>query len=433
MAALTSSEHNVTDAAWQWPPVFHNVTALYEMSAWRPLPVSLPWLGGHDRCVSGSAAARRDGPAPRRNQIPRALLERSMPRCGGIAFYHLPKTGGSTVECFLGAQRQHACCYRGTCGRCRYWSKARGRPQCQHRDLISPRIWARLSTVSGLARRFLLPDDLFRVRNLSTVMRNGFRFVASYHLGPVDGVPGMNTAQTSVLRYAYLRDRVFGSLGCRLVVATFLRHPVAQLLSAWRYTRGNPEMSGRDLAQVAMDHREVMLGIDSRLYRTRFNGLFGPTVGDIPVGTLGRADTGGDFEAYASQQASSMAAHVLEPLLHLFDVVGHLERFDESLLLLIDAAGLQAPYACPAHVNRNAECDSSPQRCKNATEWALVARLMPELVHWYELRLARFDDATRARGKRFATRVRLLRQGRNDLAHKLRHEEHRRRYLDAES
>ena len=74
-----------------------------------------------------------------------------------------------------------------------------------------------------------------------------------------------------------------------------------------------------------------------------------------------------------------------------FDVVGHTERFAESLLLLTDAAGLQDPLGCPLKQNRG-------RYTPNATEASLVeAVLGAPLVRWYTNRLAAFDRSNKGR------------------------------------
>ena len=102
-----------------------------------------------------------------------------------------------------------------------------------------------------------------------------------------------------------------------------------------------------------------------------------------------------------------------------------------SLLLLIDAAGLQAPLACstprnvqpqecsigarrgrsPASLARNPDGMAGCYNTSQGTErWRAVAATMPALVAWYDERLRLFDAAVARRGPRFSMRVAKLRE-----------------------
>ena len=92
-------------------------------------------------------------------------------------------------------------------------------------------------------------------------------------------------------------------------------------------------------------------------------------------------------------------------------------RTRDPQLMLIDAAGLQSPTACPVPGNARACGMVSRTRGErrgcyghNATHHAMVADAVPHLVRWYDQRLARFDADVRARGADFQERLQLLRQ-----------------------
>ena len=366
------------------------------------------WNGERSRC---SSVARS---SPRPGVTAAGVVQAPLPSCGGVVFFHLPKTGGSTIECFLGAQTQFGCCYRSTCGYCKSWKGGPGNdaPQCSHRGLLP---LGRVSKRPGGI--FVLPGDLIRaLGNVSTssgdyLALNSLRFVTALHMGPDAEIPTMTTAgDSSVLHFAFLRDVVWRR-SCRLVLVTMLRHPVAQLLSAWHF-RSSHASGG--LATWAGRHNSMPLGMRNYLFR---GGSVRP-----------KHMVGGHFvakyERYAQAAATASVAAAVDPILSLFDVVGHTERFDESLLLMIDAAGLQSALACPSPRNTRAchggQQPSTSRPCYDGTnsssDWAVVAKQVPELIRWYEARIALFDQAVASRGQSFASRVARLGQMRRARA-----------------
>lgn len=197
------------------------------------------WLGRRDACATASESAFRDrltaAPAPLQDRA-KHLLRSVTPSCGGVVFFHLPKAAGSTLECFLGAQPEFACCYRGTCGLCKHWSRGRQGAvdgQCEHRDLLPD--WEHGSNWGGLrtkkerySNQFVLPFDLLRVsgraNSSSAAVLRRLRFVATKHMGPTSTTPGMFVSHNSmIVRWTYLRDVVFPPLGCRITLVTMLR------------------------------------------------------------------------------------------------------------------------------------------------------------------------------------------------------------------
>ena len=124
------------------------------------------WFGRSDPCNSAGKVAARDArvtPPLQRADLQQLLSSNSLPTCGGVGVYHLPKSAGSSVECFLGAQPHFACCYRTTCGFCR--TSARG-GQCQHRGLLPSGLrsrWADSPQGRNVTPFFVLPTDLLRL------------------------------------------------------------------------------------------------------------------------------------------------------------------------------------------------------------------------------------------------------------------------------
>jgi hypothetical protein len=169
--------------------------------------------------------------------------------------------------------------------------------------------------------------------------------------------------------------------------------------------------------ELARERASSLLGVRATVFTDELGRQGGP-----------RSQHGARYDEHVRAQAARFPSATLEPLFSLFDVVGHVERFDASLLLLIDAAGLQAPLACAAPVNTQTQsCESGqaarraarkqavppPTRCYNGTpgsaQWREVASAVPALVTWYEERLRRFDAMIEGRGTQFGRRVETLR------------------------
>ena len=304
------------------------------------------------------------------------------------------------MECFIGAQPELPCCYRGVCGYCKQWGRGASDGHCEHRGQLmnwtSGSNWQE-ATAKGA---FVLPFDLFKLANISDL--RSLRFQTTMHLGPHAITPGMSISRgTMMLRWSYMRDVVFPQAGCKLTLVTILRHPVRQLLSAYQYIRPK----GVALRAWARRHAATLLGV-------RAGGFYDA------VGGEGNAKSrfGPSFDQYVAALAERSPGTTLDPLLSLIDVVGHVERFDASLLLLVDAAGLQRPLACAAPRNSQEGCEDDARRrkrpatlCYNTTEgsghWREVADEMPALVKWYEMRLVAFDAAVARKGAQFASRV----------------------------
>lgn len=402
------------------------------------------WLGYRDRCSSAAALAEKDAavePSPKMAAEAKSLIRTPLPPCGGVVFYHMPKTAGFSLECFLGAQPQYACCYRGTCGYCRTWKGkvAQGSAaSCEHRGLLlqAEGVLGRRPPRRGDAKRdvsrvFTVPEALMQLPgDRVNATLGSLRFVTAMHLGPTDMVPHMHSGRTPLLRLAYLRDAVLPR-SCRLVLATWLRHPVSQLVSAWHYARPR----NVTLAAWARRQSHTLLGVRSDLFRDS-QGRFGD------VSTVPKHHKGA-FEEFARRAVKQRVEHVVEPLLSLLDVVGHIERFDESLLLLIDLSGMQQPLACPVPGNTKA-CDMASGGAQGARgtrggcyetrsegyrrEWDIVAAEATELVGWYERRLRAFDDRVRGLGESFRERAqalgRLRREHATDLVERSRLRKH---------
>ena len=257
------------------------------------------------------------------------LLSTPLPQCGGVIYYHLPKASGATIECFLGAQPEFSCCYRANCGLCRSWKARLSEPSssvCQHRGLLPETIpgWREHRTQpagqSRAGHAFVLPDALIKLSsehasstsadwwNASSVMRS-LRFVATHHLGPDRATPGMHLnsrvpAGPGVLPAAFVRDALLGTTlpaSCRIILVTVLRHPVAQLISAWHYThRREP------LASFAQRHSSTLLGVVA-------NGL------QLKPSLLSSHPRHAAFVRYVRRMASQRPSAGLDTLLSFFD------------------------------------------------------------------------------------------------------------------
>ena len=371
-----------------WLTLPNNATATRPACGKNPKPSATRIYG--DKCARVMEASRLDDleeqhARQRLETAAAGILRAPLPKCGGVAFWHLPKASGSSLECFLGAQPEFACCYRGTCGACKHWphkpssdnelahtmGAGRQAAQCHHRRLIDKTSWDLLvaadrdnTSRNQPSGTFQLPDALLRyaVRRdqksasatahataaaTTASLLGKLRIVTAFHGGPDAVAHGMDVGDTTLARFGFLRDRLFAPAGCKLVLLTFLRHPVDVIISAYHYT--GQAKKGTSLASFARRHSASLLGTANGMFAPGKDGWYGARLhllGGVPDATS--TVTTRAYASYARRRADAQAAHALEPLLAQFDVVGHSERYDESLLLLIDAAGLQHPAACPS-------------------------------------------------------------------------------------
>ena len=158
-------------------------------------------MGQRDRCLLPAKVVQRDALTTPRVALSKSLIQHPLPQCGGLVFFHLPKTGGFSLECFLGAQPQHGCCYRSNCGFCRSWRgdpKSGGAAECQHRGLLptglqksswKPKPRGGVDTAMSLnsSGYFVLPNDLMALdpsKQLTHDFLGKLRFVTTQHMGP---------------------------------------------------------------------------------------------------------------------------------------------------------------------------------------------------------------------------------------------------------
>lgn len=190
-----------------------------------------------------------------------------------------------------------------------------------------------------------------------------------------------------------------GLAGCKFGMVTMLRHPAAQLLSAYHYTQDTRKVA---LARFAAGFTpDALLGVRSPL----------------------RSAAGAGVNSSSVEASIALADRVLWSR---FDVVGHTERFEETLLRISDRFGVQhlLAQALPNNVGPcfSASSASSDQSQVDsgeysASEWDAAVALRPQLSSWYAKRLADFDAATRSDGDgTFANRVAALRKARERVA-----------------
>ena len=167
---------------------------------------------------------------------------------------------------------------------------------------------------------------------------------------------------------------------------TFLRHPVARMMSHYAYVKGNPrhflhdEVVGRNmtlLEYVSSDLSEELVNDQTRRI----------------AGMSSDADPTADDLATARR---NLAAH--------FCVTGVTERFDESLLLLSQARDWRRPYYLARNVG-----ESPAQALSSAEQAAIVASNALDL-QLYDFARHRLDEAIAARGPKFAADLMRYRQ-----------------------
>jgi len=347
--------------------------------------LSFPADDPREVCKSASALGKQDAAtrAETASFLPDGTALTPPPTCGALLFWHLPKTGGSTFEHVMFSQPETHCCYRGSCGTCtRTYADGRG---CEAR---------------GLDASFAMPADLLS----GAQSLEGRALFTSFHGGPLFVTPGAtfdaNGPSALLKDAAALRERTKthssgggGGNGdrCRVVLATIVRHPVEQLLSAWQYTEGGPG----NLAVapfVAGYPPDLLLGVDSST-------------------SAARQGEGATANATLRQATVDLAE---QQLWSQFDVVGFTERFDATLLRIADAFGVA--HLLETSLPDNPTSDAHPgQQPPTQAEVDEVARLRPELIAWYERRLEAFDAEVDA-DPAFKRRVEALRAAREAAA-----------------
>lgn len=160
---------------------------------------------------------------------------------------------------------------------------------------------------------------------------------------------------------------------------TFLRHPVARMMSHYAYVRGNPRHFLYEV--VVGDNLSLLEYVSSDLSEELANDQTRRIAG---VGT--GADPTSEDLATAKRH---LASH--------FCVTGVTERFDESLLLLSQGRDWRRPYYLARNVG-----DSPMQALSSAEQAAIVARNGLDL-QLYDFARQRLDEAIAARGPQFAT------------------------------
>lgn len=174
--------------------------------------------------------------------------------------------------------------------------------------------------------------------------------------------------------------------GRDVAVFTFVREPVARLISEYYFLKSWPENHMYAyLNENDISFREYLLGTERRL---RYRGK----------NFMTRFFSGMDFALDAfPHKALAAAQHNLE---HVFGCVGVQERFDESLLLLGQFLGLKS--LC--YEKRNVlQAKSKP--VVSDEDIALARELNAGDIALYEMACGLFDRRVTALGRLFALKV----------------------------
>ena len=92
--------------------------------------------------------------------------------------------------------------------------------------------------------------------------------------------------------------------------------------------------------------------------------------------------------------------------------VGHTERFDATLMLLIDAMGFTNALAGCGPGAHGPTPGYAAHGNPLSAEYQSALRITAQLSGWYERRLTRFDEMISQKGRTFAARLAQLQQAR---------------------
>tara|TARA_B100000795_G_scaffold192356_1_gene146767 strand:- start:226 stop:1263 length:1038 start_codon:yes stop_codon:yes gene_type:complete len=277
----------------------------------------------------------------------------------------------------------------------------------------------RLPKVAGLLQAALTSNN--SCSGWTDWMRRApLRLLGELHAGNnLPGLPG------SLLQYAGpgspLRNTML-RCACKLVLVTRMREPAAWYRSFWEWSgvankqRGNhsTDKFGETLIDFASRYSNlqsmilmgrVNLALSYPLHKYR---CFEPSLHRPAPGTKSQPAPSGT----ACEGLPGRVEEVREAL-RAFDVVGIVERFDETLLLIADLSGLQHVLHRAHNVASKASKAVSNMGCDPPADCrAKIEALAPVDTTIYREVSAAFDARVKAQGRSFAKRLEMLRSAR---------------------
>lgn len=235
------------------------------------------------------------------------------------------------------------------------------------------------TTLNDVLRANFRPQEV-----LSLYRDSDFTRYASLEPGQLDGV---RLIQGHALLASYDPPRLYDR---PVRVFTFLRHPVARLVSEYAFLKTWPRTTlYRFLNDNAVSFREYVTGMRREL---KFRGK----------NPMTRLLSGRDFDLDAFPRAALDAAK--RNLERGFGFFGLMERFDESLLLLGDYLGLQNVY----YEKRNVLAEGGKAGITPEDLDVALSRNTADM-ELFTFATELFEARVAARGPSFAARVRRFR------------------------
>jgi len=211
------------------------------------------------------------------------------------------------------------------------------------------------------------PSEIERFKTLPPARRGRYRLIKGHlHFGLHRFIPGAST---------YI---------------TFLRHPVERVLSFYHHARSKPD---HYLYSVLATER---LDLETRLAQEVTLELFNEQT---------RLLAGGEWENPQRPVTRAALARAQANLRARFRVVGILEEFDASLVLLRRAFGWEIPY----YVKENVAKDKPDSASLDAETRALIRDANSFDLELYEYARELFDQQRRAAGSSFDAELRHFR------------------------
>ena len=216
-------------------------------------------------------------------------------------------------------------------------------------------------------------------------------------------------------------QRVASQCHCRVVLATRLREPLSFYTSFYRWTvnwrqQRNGTAFGKDMLEWAPKNLQSTLLLNP-LDATwaEFTGVHTPE-GRMRRRIFSQFDEGS--LASPAGQTAFRRRQELRRVIASFDLVGLVERFDETLLLLSDLLGLQrllytrsVPSSTNPHYKQPSIAQTCPDRAKCEAKIGEVAPIDHQL---YREASTAFDAKVKALGAPFSARLRAFRRANAD-------------------